>query len=263
LRDAIVKTGLPWRVRDKGTAIEMVLIPPGEFVMGKSPNDDEASDDESPAHEVKLTTAFYLGRYEVTQQQYAEGMGNNPSKFSEAEGVPSPIDPAMKGETAEKQAEQHAAEHLGVRGTARPVEQVSWNDCDAFCKKTKLRLPTEAEWEFACRAGQLTPRYGQLNEMAWHGGKAGKATHAVGTKRANGFGLNDMLGNVWGWVNDRWGDYSADAQTNPMGPVAGKSRVLRGGSWSSNSIVIRASNRLNRTPANSSDLIGFRAAKTP
>ncbi len=265
LRDAIVKTGLPWRVRDKGTGIEMVLIPPGEFVMGKSPGDDEASDNELPAHEVILTKAFYLGRYEVTQQQYAKVMGKDPSRFSDTGDLA--VDEAMRSGMTRKEAEQaakkKAAEKQGVGSLAKPVEQVSWNDCDAFCKKTKLRLPTEAEWEYACRAGQRTPRYGELDEIAWHRSNSEGTTHAVGTKKANGFGLYDMLGNVFEWVNDYYDAYSADEQTNPQGPSSGSNRVLRGGSWGSVTDFVRSSYRNGYTPGISHTKLGFRALRTP
>jgi len=261
LRDAIVKTGLPWRVRDKGTGIEMVLIPPGEFVMGKSLDDEEAEDHECPTHTVRITTAFYLGRYEVTQQQYAKVMGKDPSKFSA--GGKLSVDGLMNDGWTRREAEQ-AVKERGVRGLGLPVETVSWNDCDAFCKKTMLRLPTEAEWEYACRAGQRTARYGELNEIAWHGGWfSGRTTHAVGTRKANGFGLYDMLGNVWEWVNDWYGAYSADEQTNLQGPSTGESRVLRGGSWDSNASYVRSSARFNDAPGYSNSGIGFRVSRSP
>jgi len=260
LRDAIVKTGLPWRVRDKGTGIEMVLIPPGEFVMGKSTDDEEAEDHECPTHTVRITTAFYLGRYEVTQQQYAKVMGKDPSKFSA--GGKLSVDGLMNDGWTRREAEQ-AVKERGVRGLELPVEAVSWDDCDAFCKKTNLRLPTEAEWEYACRAGQRTARYGVLDEIAWHSGNSGKTTHAVGTRKANGFGLYDMLGNVWEWVNDWYGAYSADEQTNPQGPSSAYGRVVRGGSWYDYWFRVRSSSRHYHTPGYSIGSIGFRASRTP
>ena len=128
---------------------------------------------------------------------------------------------------------------------------------------TGMRLPTEAEWEYACRAGTRTPRYGELDEVAWCGGNSMSATHAVGTKRANALGLHDMLGNVWECVNDWYGDYSADPQTDPRGPSTGSGRVFRGGSWVNDSLGCRASDRNSITPDYSNFFIGFRAARTP
>jgi len=267
-RDAIKATGLPWRVRDKGTNIEMLLIPPGEFVMGKSRGDDDARDNELPSHEVKLTKAFYLGRYEVTQQQYERVMKLNPS--SNAKFVAPSVealmgDGATKSEAeAEVRAWKAAHSAPDAKGKGWPVDTVSWEDCTAFCKMTGMRLPTEAEWEYACRAGTRTPTYGLLNEIAWW---LANETHAVGTKRANALGLHDMLGNVWEWVNDWYEDYSAGPQTDPRGPSTGSWSIMwrgyRGGCWRSNSNYCRASFRRWGNPFYASDYIGFRAARTP
>ena len=170
----------------------------------------------------------------------------------------------MTRKEAEQAAKKKAAEKQGVGILGKPVERVSWNDCDAFCKKTKLRLPTEAEWEYACRAGQRTPRYGELDKIAWHRGNSQDTTHAVGTKKANGFGLYDMLGNVWEWVNDWYGAYTADEQTNPQGPSSGSRRVLRGGSWNFSPYYVRSSYRYLNAPGNSNyDALGFRVSRTP
>ena len=267
LRDAIKATGLPWRVRDKGTNIEMLLIPPGEFVMGKSKGDDEASPDELPAHEVTLTQAFYLGRYEVTQQQFTEIMKVNRSRF--AKFVAPTVEALMEDGFTKSEAQEKVKSWVApqpasdAKGKEWPVETVSWGDCAAFCKKAGFRLPTEAEWEYACRAGTRTPRYGELGEIAWCLENSNHETHAVGTKLANALGLHDMLGNVWEWVNDWYGDYSADAQTNPQGPASGSSRVLRGGSWYSVSNSCRTSDRSSCNPDSSDDFIGYRVARTP
>jgi len=269
LRDAIKATGLPWRVRDKGTKIEMLLIPPGEFVMGKSEGDDEAKENELPAHQVKLTTAFYLGRYEVTQQQFAGITKATPSEFAKFQAPT--LEALMKeGDTksaAEKKVQSWVAPPPAPDAKEKewPVETVSWDDSAAFCKKAGLRLPTEAEWEYACRAGTRTLRYGELDEIAWFKKNGRGQTHAVGTKRGNALGLHDMLGGVWEWVNDLYGSkyYATSNAVNPQGPSSGTTRVLRGGSWVSQSLVCRASNRYNRTPANSVNGLGFRVAKTP
>ena len=215
---------------------------------------------ELPAHEVRLTNAFYLGRYTVTQQQYAKVMGKDPSKFS-AKGESfffTVIKPGLTSKEAFRAVKEQA-----VRGLELPVETVSWNDCDAFCRKTNLRLPTEAEWEYACRARHRTARYGVLDEIAWHDGNSDQTTHAIGTKKANGFGLYDMLGNVWEWVNDWYGAYSADEQTNPQGPSSAYGRVVRGGSWYDYWFRVRSSSRHYHTPGYSIGSIGFRASRTP
>ena len=279
-RDAIKATGLPWRVRDKGTNIEMLLIPPGEFVMGKSRGDDAAYENELPAHDVKLTKAFYLGRYEVTQQQYARVTKLTPSHFSHPAKPTVPTLEALMADGATKpQAEwavTEAKEEFNAwvaqqspasdaKGKEWPVEQVSWADCAAFCKKAGFRLPTEAEWEYACRAGTRTPRYGELGEIAWWDKNSKEETHAVGTKQANALGLHDMIGNVFEWVNDWFGDnyYSTSPSVNPQGPSSGTYRVLRGGSWFFSSDYCRGSNRDFIYPVNSNYDFGFRVARTP
>jgi len=150
------------------------------------------------------------------------------------------------------------------KGDSLPVEQVSWDDIQPFLKKSGgLRLPTEGEWENACRAGTTGSRYGELGDVAWHDNNSNEQTHAVGGKRANAFGLHDMLGNVWEWCSDWKGEYSSAAQTDPQGPSTGTSRVLRGGSWSFTGRSCRASNRNFNAPAVRNFRIGFRVARTP
>jgi len=155
------------------------------------------------------------------------------------------------------------------------VEQVSWNTIQGFLSQTGMRLPTEAEWEYAYRAGTTTAFHGYtgqlggtnadslLGNIAWFGSNSNGQTRPVGGKRGNGFGLHDMSGNVIEWVNDWFSDYSADAQTNPQGPSSGSSRVLRGGGWFNFSSLCRASFRVNYDPDSSNFNIGFRVARTP
>ena len=220
LRAAISATGLPWRVRDNATGIEMLLVAPGTFMMGASPGDAQAWFDEMPAHQVTITHAFYLGKTEVTQAQWQSIMGNNPSAFVGFKDSPS-----------------------------RPVEQLSWNMVQPFCIQTGLRLPTEAEWEFACRASNTTPMYGPLNDIAWNvGNNPPYGTKAVATKLANALGFYDMIGNVWEWCQDRYGWYSSASVTDPQGPSSGSTRVIRGGSWGFGSSFCRASRRFSFTP---------------
>ena len=224
-------SGFAWRVRDNASNIEMLLVPPGTFMMGNSPGDPEAFSDESPQHQVTLTSAFYMGKTEVTQAQWLAEMGSNPSAFT--------------------------------GNLQRPVEQVSWNTIRPFLTQNGLRLPTEAEWEYACRAGTTTPRYGVLNDIAWYTSNSGNATHAVATKLPNAFGLYDTLGNVWEWNQDWYGAYSAAAVTNPTGPASGSYRLLRGGAWNNVSNNCRASQRYNNKPYNANSFIGLRVARTP
>ena len=231
LRAAIVASGLAWRIKDTSSNIEMLLVPGGTFRMGCSPGDAECLSDESPAHQVTLTNAFYMGKTEVTQAQWTAKMGNNPSYFS---GQPN-----------------------------NPVEQVSWDTIQSFNSATGLRLPTEAEWEFACRAGTTTARYGEVNEIAWYTGNSGSQTHAVATKLPNALGLYDTLGNVWEWCQDWYGPYSSGSVTNPTGPATGSYRLMRGGGWGNISTGSRASRRYGYTPDDGYSDIGFRVVRTP
>jgi formylglycine-generating enzyme required for sulfatase activity len=232
LRLAIFQTGLPWRVRDVGTGIEMLLIPPGTFMMGASPGDAEAYAQESPLHQVTLTSAFYLGRTEVTQGQWTNVMSFNHSRFP--------------GEAT------------------RPVEDIVWNAAVDFCDRTGLRLPTEAEWEWACRAGTTTARYGPLQDIAWYNANVGpNGPRIVAQKLPNGFGLYDMIGNVWEFVSD-WGAlYPAGAAVNPTGPSSGVWRVFRGGSYVDGAAYMRSSMRLHLSPMCSVGNCGFRVARNP
>ena len=232
LRAAIVASGFAWRVRDNSSNIEMLLIPAGIFMMGCSPGDAECYGEESPTHEVTLTNAFYMGKTEVTQAQWTEKMGSNPSFFG---GQPN-----------------------------NPVERVSWYMIQSFNSATGLRLPTEAEWEHACRAGTMTARYyGVLHDIAWYGDNSGGTTHAVATKLPNALGLYDTLGNVWEWCQDWYEPYSAESVTNPAGPATGSSRVVRGSNWYNGSNLCRASQRENTSPGIIYSNTGFRVARNP
>ena len=232
LRAAISASGLAWRVRDTATQMEMLLVPAGTFVM-----------DAYPFPSVTLTQAFYMGRYEVTQGQWVAKMGSNPSYF---------------------QGQSDSA--------SRPVETVSWNTIQGYLSATGMRLPSEAEWEYACRAGTTTAfnfDYGSsdsntVETIAWYYLNSGSRTHAVGGKAANALGLHDMSGNVWEWVND-WFDgsyYSVSPSTNPLGPLSGSVRVFRGGSWDVGPQLLRSSYRIipSGWPGRT---IGFRVARNP
>lgn len=257
IRDRIVATGSPWRVRDIESGIEMLLIPPGKFMMGASVGDAEATAAEQPAHEVTISKPFYLSRTEVTQDQWMKMMGANPSRFQPSE--------FLAAETATREVQiteitntgltrQEAEQKFGpiqvpFAATANwPVESMTQEELQSFLQKTHLQLPTEAQWEYACRAGTTSVTYGSLDTIAWCGANSQEHTHPVATKVANAFGMHDMLGNVWEWCSDF---YSADSYaagksgtTDPTGPASGAQKVVRGGNWLSLPKTCRASYRI-------------------
>ena len=245
MRAAITATGLAWRVRDTATQMEMLLVPPGAFTMGcTASNQYGCNNNENPTHSVTLTQAFYMGRYEVTQSQWFARMGSNPSYFQGA-NYPDAAN--------------------------RPVERVSWNTIQGYLSVTGMRLPSEAEWEYACRAGTTTAFNNgssddaSVGTIAWYNVNSGNQTHVVGGQAANALGLFDMSGNVWEWVND-WFDgsyYSVSPSTNPLGPVSGSSRVLRGGSWDTNANYVRSSYRAYGAPVGAGLNFGVRVARNP
>ena len=218
----------------------LVPIPAGTFTMGEANGDDN----ETP-HKVTLTQPFHLGQYEVTQEQYEKVMGTNPSNF---------------------------------KGGQNPVEQVDWNDAVEFCRKLSAlpaekkagyvyRLPTEAEWEYACRAGTTT-RYSfgdsdsQLGDYAWYDKNSEDTTHPVGGKKPNGWGLYDMHGNVWEWCQDWYGSYPRGSATDPTGAASGSIRVSRGGGWNLISDYCRSAYRYWRTPDFRGIYLGFRVLRS-
>ena len=193
--------------------------------MGCSASDTECAPQEKPAHEVTIARGFWLGRTPVTQQAYQRVTGQNRSFF---------------------------------KGANRPVEMVNWSEAKAYCAAVGGRLPTEAEWEYAARAGSIGVRYGNLDEIAWHYGNSGLRTHEVGQKLANAFGLYDMLGNVFQWVADWYWNYPSSEQSDPSGPESGQLRILRGGSWDNHSKSVRASYRGTSAPSDRGYNFGFR-----
>jgi formylglycine-generating enzyme required for sulfatase activity/mono/diheme cytochrome c family protein len=253
-RARMIATKLPWKVRDRKTGIVMLLCPPGEFMMG-SPASEAGRFDDETQHRRTIGKAFYLGETEVTQEQWERVMGANPSYFA---------------------------------GATNPVEQVSWDDCKRFCASTGLRLPSEAEWEYACRAGTTGAYAGDLASMAWFGNNSGRAAldadalwardqagysnalmengcqpHSVRQRMANAWGLFDMHGNVLEWCEDGYGDYPAVAATQAAARAAeGGARVLRGGGWGIYASGCRAAGRGSFAPGYANGLIGFRVART-
>jgi formylglycine-generating enzyme required for sulfatase activity len=224
-----------------GLKLELVQIPAGKFMMG-SPLTEKGrpvmdGDNEQP-HEVTISKGFFIGKFTVTQEQYEKVMGKNPSTF---------------------------------KGAKNPVETVSWNEAQEFCKKLSalsgktVRLPTEAEWEYACRAGTTTPfNTGGSTEKdadaaAWYLDNANHTTHPVGQKKPNNWGLYDMHGNVYQWCQDWYGKYPAGAATDPQGPANGEPgpapplHVLRGGAWNDHWQGVRSAWRDHHGPMGTVD----------
>ena len=226
-RSRMAATKLPWKVRDRKTGIVMLLCPPGEFTMG-SPETERGRNDDEAQQRVSITQAYYISETELTQEQWQGVMGANPSYF---------------------------------KGASNPVEPVSWNDCQGFCQRTGLRLPSEAEWEYACRGGTTGAYAGDLDAMAWHSANSGDSPHPVKGKRANPWGLYDMHGNVCEWCAD---SYASRASGTQAPATAGSgSRVLRGGGWCDDASLCRSAYRNFLVPGFASIIIGFRVARTP
>ncbi|MCZ7393076.1 MAG: formylglycine-generating enzyme family protein [Candidatus Methanoperedens sp.] len=208
--------------------MEFVLIPAGEFDMGSPESEKDRDGNEGPVHHVKISKAFYMGKYEVTQKQWREVMGNDPSNF---------------------------------KGDNLPVESVSWNDVQEFIKKlnekegtNRYRLPSEAEWEYAGRAGTTT-RYSfgddesKLGEYAWYAMNSGSRTHEVGQRKSNPWGLYDMHGNVWEWVQDIYhNSYNGAPTDGSAWEGDGSDRVLRGGCWYDLASYLRSAHRGGLVP---------------
>jgi len=229
-----------------GLPLAMKPIPAGTFQMGEAGI-------ATPVHQVTLSQNFYMGTYEVTQAQWVAAMGSNPSSFT--------------------------------GDTTRPVEKVSYDDITPFlawletnkatiCPNAPagyvFRLPTEAEWEYACRAGTTTTyHWGDdasgtlIGSFAWYSNNSGSTTHPVGTKAPNAWGLCDMAGNVWEWCQDWGAGYTADAQTDPVGPGSGSTRLLRGGLWFGDDSYCRSAYRHYYVPGYRSGNLGFRVVLAP
>jgi formylglycine-generating enzyme required for sulfatase activity len=243
-----IETGKPFT---NSIGMTFVYIPAGRFVMG-SPDDEIGRDEFEYQHEVIISKGFYLQMTEVTQQQWTAVMELNPSK---------------------------------IIGDDHPVEQVSWYDCQQFIKRlnqmegdTKYRLPTEAEWEYACRAGMTTAFYSghisvigkeldpNLDRLGWYRGNSQNTSHPAGQKLPNVWGLYDMHGNVWEWCQDWWehwyGKFQDGPISDPKGPRKGVFKVYRGGSWFSGAQYHRAADRMRARPDTRSYGIGFRVARS-
>lgn len=215
-----------------GVKLEMVLIPAGKFMMGS----DKGG--EKPAHEVTITKPFYMGKFTVTQAQYQQVIGSNPSKF---------------------------------KGAENPVDSISWEVAQKFCAKASeitkmtITLPTEAQWEYACRAGSKTAYYNgdteaDLEKAGWYSVNAKDTTHPCGKKEPNAWGLYDMHGNIWQWCMD-WHDstyYAKSPKEDPQGPESGATRVMRGGTYDTTAYGCRSAYRYSFEPARKFENMGFR-----
>jgi formylglycine-generating enzyme required for sulfatase activity len=243
-------------VREFG-GIEMVWCPPGEFLMG-SPKDEADRNDDETQHRVTLTRGFWMAKTETTQRQWESVMGTDV--------------------TQQKAKGDHYGEVTG-EGATHPMYFVNWEDAQEYLEKMngqhpmplgwKWVLPTEAQWEYACRAGTerafatTSGTLGDLDEMAWYDGNSGSTTNPVGTKKANAWGLHDMHGNVWEWCSDRYGEYSSGSSSDPTGATTGVRRVYRGGSWDELAHYCRSASRNRRTPYHRYVNLGFRPALVP
>ncbi|AKB45006.1 MULTISPECIES: SUMF1/EgtB/PvdO family nonheme iron enzyme [Methanosarcina] len=233
---------IPKTFTSPSTGMEFVLIPAGEFMMGSHSLEKGRFDDEDPAHKVTIGYSFYMGKYPVTQKQWKKVMGDNPSTF---------------------------------KGESRPVESIFWEDVQEFIKKlnknegaSKYRLPSEAEWEYCCRASTQTRYFfgdneSKLDEYAWYDDNSGSETHPVGQKKSNKWGLYDIVGNVWEWVQDKW---HHNYLVTPSDGSAweddySSSHVVRGGSWSYPARRCRSADRRRNLPESCKSDIGFRLLK--
>ena len=251
----IIQLGCQTHVQSSRTitnsiGMKLVLIPKGTFTMG-SPIEEEGAENDEDQHQVTISNDYYLGMTEVTQGQYEKVMGTNPSHFQKR--VIRKSDSSMY-----------------------PVETVSWEDAVEFCKRLSelpeekkagrvYRLPTEAEWEYACRASSTTAySFGAsatpLGDYAWFRGNSDQQTHPVGEKQANAWGLYDMHGNVWEWCSDWYGDYPKGAVSDPIGPKASTGRVIRGGGWFNGTADCRSAIRDRPDPSLRDNRISFRVA---
>jgi formylglycine-generating enzyme required for sulfatase activity len=224
--------------------LELLRCPAFAFIMGSPADEMDRSNDETQ-HLVTISKPFWMGKTEVTQGQWQAVMGNNPS---------------------------------GFKCNDLPVERVSWDDAVSFCKKLterakaagtlpagyEYRLPTEAEWEYACRAGSTGSFAGTgVDDLGWYSSNSDRKIHAVGTKQANAWGLYDMHGNVWEWCQDRYEVYPEGAVTDPTGPATGANRVCRGGCWLIGAKGCRAAYRGRGQPGSRNNFMGFRVALAP
>ena len=235
------------------SANDMVLIYSGTFLMGSPSNEQGRSANEGPQCQVTVSS-FYMGKYPVTQAEYQEIMGTNPSAFK---GPDLPVEQVSWFDAIEYCNKQSIREGL------TPVYTINGNDVIWDREANGYRLPTEAEWEYACRAGTQTPYYSgaSVNDAGWYTGNSGGKTRPVGEKQPNPWGLYDMHGNVLEWCWDLLGKYTAEAQINPQGAMSGYERVYRGGSWRFEARQTRSAFRFGNHPYLKTFFLGFRIVR--
>jgi len=250
---ANISSSQPPKEITNSIGMKLVLIPKGQFMMG-SPESEKGRNENETQHEVTISKDYYLGVYEVTQAQYEKVIGKNPSRFQGA--------------------------IVGNENADLPVDNVSWDDAVAFCKKLSdlpeekkaglvYRLPTEAQWEYACRAGSKTAysfddEEGLLPEHGWFNRNSSNRTHTVGLLEPNAWGLYDMHGNVWEWCSDWHEEYPKGAVSDPSGPREGSGRVSRGGGWGLVAAFCRSASRNWYDPSFRDNRDnGFRVALSP
>ena len=217
--------------------LKYVWVPPGTFMMGCSSGDGECRESEQPSHNVSITRGFWIGQTEVTVAAY--------KRFAQATDRQMPHAPVFNSNWTDQDM---------------PIINVNWEEASAYCTWAGGRLPSEAEWEYAARAGNPNARYGDLDQVAWYGKNSDGRTHDVALKLPNQFGLYDTLGNVWEWVSDWFDDqyYHDSPHVDPRGPANGQYRVLRGGSWFYFPRFVRVSVRLAGDPAGRIGNFGLR-----
>ena len=281
----------PLTITVNGVSFKMIHVQGGTFTMGATREQaNDAEDKEKPAHKVTLSS-YYIGETEVTQQLWLAVMGSNPSEYAPKTTNASRCEydsfvadakrlNAKRAGTVRIPTRQEwdAAMTSGGGSLKRPVEMVSWDDCQTFIRKLnqltgrQFRLPTEAEWEFAARGGTKSQGYkysggNSIGTVAWYEDNAfinkevnDYSTHNVKTKRANELGIYDMSGNVYEWCQDRYGHYNSEAQNNPKGPSSGSDRVFRGGWIYSSGRQCRVSYRDSVKPDYAMHFLGLRLA---
>jgi formylglycine-generating enzyme required for sulfatase activity len=247
--------------------LKYVWIPAGTLQMGCSAGDNECQTSEKPTHQVQISKGFWLGQTKVTVGAY--------KRYVKENGAVMPDEPKMSDRPL----------NAGWKNKAMPIVNVNWDQARDYCSWAQGRLPTEAEWEYAARGGSPEARYGTLDEIAWYADNSGQQrldstqiasadsanyikrlnengnnTHDMAEKFPNGFGLFDMLGNAWEWVNDRYQDdyYLSSSSIDPPGPRSGDLRVLRGGAWNAKPSVVRVSYRGGHQEAYRAVNMGFR-----
>ena len=266
---------------DPKNGLTYVWIPPGSFTMGCSPGEVECLGDQKPAHQVTITNGFWMGQTDVTVGAW--------KRYRSATGKPAlPTGIDSEGHLEFGDAVGRNNEASG--NDKMPVVFVTWDEAREFCEWSGGRLPTEAEWEYAARAGSSAARYGNLDAIAWYGDNSGRqqidatgimstdmghyakrlednanGPHPVGEKRPNGWNLYDMLGNVWQWTNDWYGErfYVVSEPRDPQGPPEGTLRTMRGGSWAGLPAHVSAAGRLWSLPVGRASFVGFRCQSTP